>query len=420
MTEPTPPAQMRLRGKVDEPTCRLALRATLTAAHLLGLAAGTHLRALRALRDPVATLQARLEEAELRAKLAWEILEILSARFARLPERKRPHFTPGQRFRLSEIKNLLGWNAVQAAATFLVCPNTILNWELAADPHARTAGSMVKPTPPVRRAADVVRATIQTMTRVGFGGQDLVARVLARAGWRVSARSVARYRKERAIPPPAPECPKRKTRPVIARFVHHTWMMDVTIVRRLLGTDLHVAGVFDAFSRVPLAVSVFERRPTASDMARLLQRTAKAFAAPRYVITDLGGEFTGMQFADAVARVRARQRFASADNLYATARLERFWRTLKQCAGLRLLGLPLTAEDLERRLELALAHYVLCRPHEGLEGAVPAEAFLGLEGSHKAAIEPPRGNPGEKGALVPFAITHLDEAGRFPILKLAA
>ncbi len=127
MTEPTPPAQMRLRGKVDEPTCRLALRATLTAAHLLGLAAGTHLRALRALRDPVATLQARLEEAELRAKLAWEILEILSARFARLPERKRPHFTPGQRFRLSEIKNLLGWNAVQAAATFLVCPNTILN-----------------------------------------------------------------------------------------------------------------------------------------------------------------------------------------------------------------------------------------------------------------------------------------------------
>ncbi len=121
-----------------------------------------------------------------------------------------------------------------------------------------------------------------------------------------------------------------------------------------------------------------------------------------------------------MARLGSLQRFASADNLYATARLERFWRSLKQCAGLRLLALPLTREDLERRLETALAYYILCRPHEGLGGAVPAEAFLGLEGTHKAAVEPPRGNPGEQGAVVPFTIDHLDDSRRFPILKAAA
>lgn len=72
----------------------------------------------------------------------------------------------------------------------------------------------MKPTPPVRRAADVVRSLVQTMTRLGFGGQDLVARVLARAGWRVSARSVGRYRKERFGPvDPTPEPTRRKTTP---------------------------------------------------------------------------------------------------------------------------------------------------------------------------------------------------------------
>jgi hypothetical protein len=258
------PTGMRLRGRTDQETERQALRATLNAAHLLGLAAGTHLRSLRALQDPIAELKARQQEAELRAALAWEMLEIQNARLAKLTEHRRPHFTPSQRFRLLEMKNLLGWSAVQAAHTFLVCGNTILNWEKAADPLARTAGSTVTPLPPVRRAADVVRATAQTMARLRFGGEDMIARVLARAGWLVSARSVGRYRRERTLgPTPTPERKRsRRTHPVIARFTHHTWMMDVTVVRRLLGADLHVAAVFDAFSRVPLASPCSTIAPT--------------------------------------------------------------------------------------------------------------------------------------------------------------
>ena len=80
----------------------------------------------------------------------------------------------------------------------------------------------MKPTPPIRRAADVVRSLVQTMTRLGFGGQDLLARILARAGWRVFARSVGRYRRGRTtvpLPTPEPAPTQRKTTPVIARFV---------------------------------------------------------------------------------------------------------------------------------------------------------------------------------------------------------
>jgi transposase InsO family protein len=208
---------------------------------------------------------------------------------------------------------------------------------------------------------------------------------------------------------------------VIARFVHHVWMMDITEVRSFLGLRVfHVAGVFDAFSRVPLALRVRDTTPDTPWMARLLTATARTFGRPKYLITDLGGQFQGRIFAKAVGRLGIRHRFASALNIYATARLERFWRTLKDTARLRLLR-PLTIEDLERRLEIALSHYIVFRPHQGLHGATPAEALLGLRPACAEALSPPRGSPGEGSGHSPFSVVYLDPQGRrFPFLEKAA
>jgi len=127
---------------------------------------------------------------------------------------------------------------------------------------------------------------------------------------------------------------------------------------------------------------------------------------PKYLITDRGGEFTAALFRKAVQHLGAVQRFASEDNLYATARLERFWRTLKESAGLYRFGLPLTARDLEHRLQVALLHYICFRP---------LEAFLGLEPACLRAVEPPRGRLGDRPAEAPFRIDYLDP----PIHRLA-
>jgi transposase InsO family protein len=417
----SPPIRCHLRGKVDEATERFALRAVLTAARLLGLAAGTHLRLLRNLNDPLAGMQARLEEAHLHARLAWEIVELLSSRFRRIPERHRPHYSPSQRFRALEIKSLLGWSRELAARVFLVCSNTISNWERSADLDARAVGSTVKPVPPVRRFADTVRATADLLARSGFGGQDAIALALAAAGWKVSARSVRRIVARAPRPSPAPPGLSSAPRPVITRFVHHVWMMDVTEVRSFLGLWVfHVAGVFDAFSRVPLALQVCEAKPRGARMARLLAATARALGAPKYLITDLGGEFRARIFARTVSRLGVRQRFASAANIHATARLERFWRTLKDSASLRLHR-PLTLQDLERRLDVALAHYILFRPHQGLHGATPAEALLGAEPRCAAAQSAPRGRAGEGPSDSPFSVAYLDRRSRrFPVLLKAA
>jgi transposase InsO family protein len=150
----------------------------------------------------------------------------------------------------------------------------------------------VKPVPPVRRFADAVRATIDLMARSGFGGEDAIALTLARAGWTVSACSVRRI--VARAPRPSPTSPTGALHPVIAPFVHHVWMMDITEVRSFLGLRVfHLAGVFDAFSRVPLALRVSDTNPDAARMARLLTTTTKSFGCPKYLITDLGGQFQG-------------------------------------------------------------------------------------------------------------------------------
>ncbi len=132
-------------------------------------------------------------------------------------------------------------------------------------------------------------------------------------------------------------------------------------------------------------------------MAKLPKGAVKAFGKAKYPITDQGGEF----------RV-------------ATARLERFWRSLKQIARLNIL-LPLTIDDLERKLEATLTSYLCLRPHRGLEGPTPAEAFLAIEAACRRAVSPPRARKGEEPLETPFTIGFLDPDKRaFPILKKAA
>jgi transposase InsO family protein len=417
-----PPVRLRFRRRIDETTEKLALSAAFASAHLFGLAAGILLRHLRAMSDPLAHALAQAREAEMKSVFFAKAVEILGARFDKLPERKRSFYTPRQRFQTLELKSLLGSPADQVARVFRVCTQTIRNWEKLTHPEARTIGATVRQAPPITRFADVVRNTLHLMDSFGFGSDETTSLVLARAGWKLSARSVARIRKEkpRHTPMPPTTEPHKTTRPVVARFLNHVWMMDVTEIHSFLGGTFYLASVFDAFSRVPLALQTYERKPGASAMARLLKGSARAFGRARYAITDQGGEFRGNVFRKTVARLSILHRFGTKDRIFATARLERYWKTLKQAAKLKTVQ-PLTLNDLERRLETTLTHYLCFRPHQGLKGATPAEVFLGKEPASTRAVSPPRARQGEGSDRLPFAIDFLDPDKRaLPILKKTA
>lgn len=398
----------------------LALRALMKATHLLGLALAGRLREYRDGRDPALDRFAQIQEQILHASLLREALDILGSRWDKLPERQRPHYSPQARFRILRLRALLALSAVETARTFRVSTGTVLRWEseTQAKPDRDTVGSLLKPAPPVRRFADVVRHVVHTLTLAGFPGDTSVAASLARAGWRLSRRTVQRIRREKPVAgPPSPLLRATESRCVRACFAHHVWMLDITEIPGLLRLfSFKLAVVFDVFSRSPLVARVFLAEPSAADIVRLFSMAVRRFGAPRHSVSDQGPQFTAEDFQTSLARHGVRHRYGAIGRTGSIALIERFFRTLKSIGALRARP-PLLRDDLERRLGLAFGYYLWLRPHRGLDGATPAECMLGLRPAHLDAVPPPRGQPGEAvEASLPFELRYLGPDRSLPYL----
>ena len=78
---------------------RFAVRALLRANELLGLAVGVRLAKLRDSDEPLASVYSQAEAGAVQARLSSEVAELLCERWGRVPERRRPHYRPEQRYR---------------------------------------------------------------------------------------------------------------------------------------------------------------------------------------------------------------------------------------------------------------------------------------------------------------------------------
>ena len=309
-----------------------ALPALLHATHLFGLALGSAFGRLRESGAIAAQLFERAEQSALLLRMTREVAGILAARWDKVPERHRPHYVPEQRFRILRIRSFLGLSQRETAEMFRVSTETIARWEMESTREAPRPNPrpLVAPNPPVRRFADVVRAVVKTMELAGFGGNDLIARTLARAGWKLSARTVGRIRSERWPSPQPPAVGSGMRRAVRARHPNHVWMADLTDVRGLFGlVTFKVGVVFDAFSRMPLSTRVFSKEPSAAEIARFVSRTARRRRRPRHFVSDQARCFKGQVFRRKLRRLGVKQRFGAIGKKGSIALIERLWRTLK-------------------------------------------------------------------------------------------
>jgi transposase InsO family protein len=395
---------------------KLALRGLLKAHHLLGLALAHRLTAMRASDDPLEAATAEIHTASLLASVLRDALALLGDRFGKLPERQRPHYTPTQRFRVLRLKHLLALSQEDAARLFRVSVTTIARWETRANPESQVIGSTVTPVPPVRRYSDTVHHLTQTLSGLGFGGYDLVARHLARGGWRIAASTVRRYVREPRMPDPHVPVPQTPKRAVVARFAHHLWHIDSTLLPGLFGsTARSLAVVFDSFSRMPLVAVIRSQPFDAAAMGALVESAFALLGTPRHLIADQGGEFVATVFRERIATWGVALRFCAADHHRANSRLERFWLTLKQQLRVSRVAVPPSATDVQR----ALLYYAFHRPHQGLGGATPAEVYFGHPPAHRSAVQPPRGKHGGPPVSSPVIVDFLEGDERFPILRAA-
>ncbi len=409
------------------PSDLAAFRALRRATQLFSILLGHRLGELReSLGSPVRA-EARILELTYQLDLAWQAADLLAARLRKLPEHRRPQYTPEQRFAILRVKDALLLSADETAQRFALSGSTIHRWtaEERRHPGDSRVGSLLRPVPPVRRYADVVRHLVDHLSRLGLGGAGRIAHELARIGWKVSKRAVARYRQERpVVPAPPPLAPpsslsRADQSPVRAKRPLEKVVVDVTVVRSLFGlVSCRLALVLDVFSRFPLAFRLFRTEPSAAEMAGLLAK-ARRYGPIGVLVSDHGAAFTAGLFRSAVRTLRIEHRFGAVGSPRSTALVERLWRTLKASLALPLVR-PLALVDLERRVGRGLLHYAYFRPHQALRGATPAEVFFRLPPASLHAVPPPRGRPGEVVAFPSYRVDHLDPERRLPVVRRQA
>lgn len=352
--------------------------------------------------------------------------EILAACRAEVQPRRRNHYTPPLRFRVLQHTRKYMLTIDQTADRFVVTTQTIRNWldDLERHPGATTVGKpLVDPQPPIRRFTDATRRLIQEIMRFGVGGKKKIARTLMKLGLQVHPSTVGRIVKEpplAAPPPPAPSGPNDRPTTVRGDYPNHLVLIDITRIPLLFPfLYLHLVAILDAFSRLPLALSVHFAEPSASDAVTLLERTIHTHGKPKHLVADQGPQFTSQLFENFVDRQGIRMRLGKVGEFHSISLIDRFFRTLKESLGIpRLRPWDFRGfADFKRRLNLALVHYSYVRPHEAIDGFAPIEKYYGIRGHLPTPISPPRGRPGDPGPEIPFEVAYLDpENQAFPLV----
>ncbi|MCZ6793125.1 MAG: DDE-type integrase/transposase/recombinase, partial [Planctomycetota bacterium] len=279
-----------------------------------------------------ARLQAKLEQSGNDVSLLQEEIRIKDARMAHLDAHRRPHYRPMERLAILELKAARGWSAAQTARTFLVEPDTIAAWMKRVDEDGRSA--LVQTSEPVNRFPGFVRHIVRRLKVLcPILGKKRIAQTLARAGLHLGITTVGRILKEEGMPPPAEsgageeQRKERAYKPVSSKYPNHVWLADLTVVPTSAGfwaawmpfalppvwpLCWWIACVVDHCSRRVMGFAVFSKEPSSIDIRRFLGRAiGRVGTAPKYLISDKGGQFTSPSFKTWCKRKNILPRYAA-------------------------------------------------------------------------------------------------------------
>jgi transposase InsO family protein len=222
-------------------------------------------------------------------------------------------------------------------------------------------------------------------------GTRRIRDVLARfASLGVSEQQVRRILHQEGLiqsPPPAKErehAPRRFERAV----PNQLWQSDIFTFRLRRAERLYVCVFMDDHSRFIVGHSLAHHQKSALVM-EAFERGVAAHGAPAEVLTDNGRQYTvwrgKTEFEEQLARMGILHIRSRPQHPQTLGKVERFWKTLWD----EFLGRTVFAHvvDAQRRLEHFISHYNFQRPHQALEGLVPADRFFRAAAHVRAEVE---------------------------------
>jgi transposase InsO family protein len=333
------------------------------------------------------------------------------------PRPRRKQYTAAERCSACEAYRRSGRTQSEFAKLWGVSPYTLSKWLAryaeggAAALERRRVGGPGRP----RVIPEEVREEIaRTKRRFPDFGLRKVRDWLARfRGIRVSAGTVKSALDERGLATPARKRRVRRRPAQVRRFERarpmQLWQTDITsFVLTRHSVRVYLVVFLDDRSRYVVSWALHTHQKGEMVAECLLDGIAR-FGKPEEVLSDQGPQYHSWRgksaFDKLLDREGIRHVVARTHHPQTVGKCERLWKTIREELWER--AKPQDLAEARERLGHYFAHYNHFRPHQGIDGLVPADRFFGAEDQVRAALEA-RMSANELGAA-------LDQAPRQPV-----
>lgn len=186
---------------------------------------------------------------------------------------------------------------------------------------------------------------------------------------------------------------KRRKKPIVRRFERakprELWQSDITsFLLPRTGRRLYLTVFLDDHSRYIVGWQLATHQRVELVIEALLEGIAR-FGKPREVLTDQGRQYFAWRgksrFQKLLHKEGIQHVVSRAHHPQTLGKTERFWATVNAELWERV-----RMEDLveaRERMSHFIQHYNHFRPHQGIDGAVPADRFFGAEDAMRVTLE---------------------------------
>jgi hypothetical protein len=156
------------------------------------------------------------------------------------------------------------------------------------------------------------------------------------------------------------------------------WQTDLfTFILKRQNRRVYLVAFMDDHSRFITGFGLHATQ-SAALVIEVLRASLAAYGVPAEILTDNGSQYITWrgksQFSRELEKHGIRQIVAKPHRPQTLGKIERFWGSLwRECVETAVF---LDLADARQRIGLYIDHYNLQRPHQGIEGMVPADRFF--------------------------------------------
>jgi transposase InsO family protein len=292
--------------------------------------------------------------------------------------------TPEQRLLLLDVWKRSGLSAGEFGTLVGLSKQALCDWKRRFD-QLGPEGLLDKPrgAPKGTRVAEVTRRTILMIKEANpeYGCQRISDMLLRGPGLPASAGAVANVLRDAGYE--MEEVPTRSHEETVRRFErarpNQLWQTDLfTFMLRRQNRRVYLVAFLDDHSRFVVSYGLYAS-PTAALVIETLRAGILNFGCPEEVLTDNGPQYASWRgksaFRKELDKLGVKHILAHPKHPQTVGKAERFWGTLwRECVETAVF---FNVDEARQRIGLFIDHYNFHRPHQGIDGLVPADRYFG-------------------------------------------